>query len=87
MTHMLGELSRPLWEREIGLLPVATKMCMEDIARVLSSLDQEVQGEDPHASGHKTPPEDRGTVERGTLLYREEKTSNGSSKSSSHTCY
>ena len=87
MTCMLGELFCPSWERGVGLLPVASKVCMENIARVLSSLDEEVQGEDPHASGHKAPPEDGGTVERGTLLYREEETPNGSSKSSGHTCH
>ena len=50
-------------------LPVAAKMGMQDIARVLCSLDQEVQGENSHSSGQKPSPEDGSAVEGCTFLY------------------
>ena len=59
---------------------------MQDIARVLCGLNQEVQGEDPHSSGDKPPPEDGGAVEGCTFLYCEQQAADWSCKSSGHTC-
>ena len=50
------------------------------------SLNKEVQGEDADAGGQKAAPEHGGGVERGSLLYGEQQSSNGGCKCRRHTC-
>lgn len=43
--------------------PVAAKMGRQNVAGVLRGLNKKVQGEDSHACGQKTPPENGSAVE------------------------